>query len=239
METWFQWQGGGGVNAIIDYAGTEKLVIDIRDRVKPNVKMRFGGDTDFTIGLVTAGAWHYVAAVFEATTRNADGTVTGNLTAYLDDLSAPVFFPAVPKSNFGASLVRGIGVGQHPLAFPIDFFSGLIHEPRVSLGALKPSQLLPAVAKFRRGDSNGDGVVDIADAISILAFLFNGGSAPACEDAADANDDAAVDISDASAILGFLFLGSAVPPAPGPTSCGSDPTPDSLEACGDPRGTCV
>ena len=29
-ETWFLWNGAGAVNSIIDYAGTDKLVIDQR-----------------------------------------------------------------------------------------------------------------------------------------------------------------------------------------------------------------
>ena len=72
----------------------------------------------------------------------------------------------------------------------------------------------------------------------MLAFLFSGGVAPACGDAADANDDGRVDISDAVAVLGHLFLGAPEPPAPGPRTCGSDPTADALERCEDPTDTC-
>jgi hypothetical protein len=67
----------------------------------------------------------------------------------------------------------------------------------------------------RRGDSNGDGPVDIADAVATLGFLFQGGGLVACLDAADANDDGEVSLTDPTATLGMLFLGAPAHPAPG------------------------
>ena len=83
---------------------------------------------------------------------------------------------------------------------------------------------------FRRGDGNADGAVNIADPVATLNFLFSGGAAAPCEDAADANDTGELDISDAVFTLNFLFLGGAPPPAPGVGACGRDPTLDRL-AC--------
>lgn len=83
---------------------------------------------------------------------------------------------------------------------------------------------------FRRGDGNADGAVDIADPVATLNFLFSGGTAAPCEDAADANDTGELDISDAVFTLNFLFLGGAAPPDPGTGACGRDPT-DDLLAC--------
>lgn len=80
---------------------------------------------------------------------------------------------------------------------------------------------------FIRGDSNGDGAVDISDPVTVLGFLFMGGAPPACDDAEDANDDGSVDISDASYILNFLFLGGPAPPEPFGAP-GADPTADGL-----------
>ncbi|MCZ6795926.1 MAG: Kazal-type serine protease inhibitor domain-containing protein [Planctomycetota bacterium] len=82
---------------------------------------------------------------------------------------------------------------------------------------------------FRRGDTNQDGIVDLSDSISLLAWLFLGGPAPFCLDSGDSNDDGANDISDASWSLIFLFLGGPPPPDPGPFECGSDPTEDPLD----------
>lgn len=66
---------------------------------------------------------------------------------------------------------------------------------------------------FRRGDANADGDIDISDAIQTLLFLFGGGAAILCDDAANANDDEQVDVSDPVFLLNFLFLdGPALPP---------------------------
>jgi hypothetical protein len=86
-------------------------------------------------------------------------------------------------------------------------------------------------AAFRRGDGDGDGGEQLSDAIFVLNSLFNGGEAPGCPDAADSNDDGRVDIGDPIALLGYLFLGTKAPPAPGPTTCGEDPTEDTLGPC--------
>ncbi|MEM7262756.1 MAG: dockerin type I repeat-containing protein, partial [Planctomycetota bacterium] len=82
----------------------------------------------------------------------------------------------------------------------------------------------PTEPEFIRPDCNGDGGLDIADAIALLNFLFGGGTIT-CEDACDANDDGALNIGDAITILNALFAGGGVP---APTDCGPDPTDDAL-----------
>jgi YD repeat-containing protein len=84
---------------------------------------------------------------------------------------------------------------------------------------------------FLRGDSNGDGALDIADGINVLGYLFLGASTPPCLEAADANDDGTLDIADGVFVLNYLFTGGQEPPAPGPRVPGLDPTPDGL-GCG-------
>jgi hypothetical protein len=86
--------------------------------------------------------------------------------------------------------------------------------------------------RFRRGDANGDGALDLSDAVGILLELFAAAAPPpSCEDADDANDDGRLDVSDPIFFLEALFRGGGLPPAPHP-GCGEDPTPDSL-TCGD------
>jgi hypothetical protein len=72
-----------------------------------------------------------------------------------------------------------------------------------------------AAALWIRGDANGDGRVDISDAVAVLGQLFSGRAAsPACGAALDANADGRIDIADAVAILRFLFQGSTSMPPP-------------------------
>jgi hypothetical protein len=79
-------------------------------------------------------------------------------------------------------------------------------------------------AKFRRGDSNADGAVDIADAIYHLSWQFLGGPQPTCLDAADSDKDGVHNLTDAVFTLQFLFSGGTEPPPPGPRECGEDAT---------------
>jgi hypothetical protein len=85
---------------------------------------------------------------------------------------------------------------------------------------------------FIRGDVNGDTGVNIADAISILDFLFGGVTVP-CESSADSNDDGAINIADTIFLLGYLFTNAALPSFPFP-SCGVDMTEDLLSCGGSP-----
>ncbi|MEC9476537.1 MAG: hypothetical protein VX764_05805 [Planctomycetota bacterium] len=88
--------------------------------------------------------------------------------------------------------------------------------------------LEPSTGGFVRGDVNSDGAINIADAVSLLAGLFTGGSI-LCADSADCNDDGGVNIADAVYELANLFSGGPEMPAPSGPNCGSDPTADALD----------
>ncbi|MBN1419310.1 MAG: hypothetical protein JXP34_11065, partial [Planctomycetes bacterium] len=84
----------------------------------------------------------------------------------------------------------------------------------------------PGGPRFVRGEANGDGQLDLGDAIAILGTLF-GDDPTDCEDAQDVNDDGGRDIGDAIYLLSYLFSSGAEPPPPF-TVAGDDPTPDAL-----------
>jgi hypothetical protein len=96
--------------------------------------------------------------------------------------------------------------------------------------------LAPEGTPFLRGDVNADEVLNIADAIALLSYLFLDGSYDVpCEKSADADDTGSLELTDAVYVLNFLFLGGPEPARPFP-GCGSDPTEDplscaSFEAC--------
>jgi hypothetical protein len=87
---------------------------------------------------------------------------------------------------------------------------------------------LPPSAVFKRGDSNTDGSINLTDPVYTLNYLFLGGPAPTCEDAADADDSGQLNLTDAVYTLNYLFLGGLPPSPPGPETCGVDPTDDDL-----------
>jgi hypothetical protein len=78
---------------------------------------------------------------------------------------------------------------------------------------------------FLRGDANQDLKVDLSDGITLLSYLFLGGTVT-CLEAADSNDDSQVKLDDAITIFSFLFQGQMIPPPSG--APGVDPTPDGL-----------
>lgn len=83
------------------------------------------------------------------------------------------------------------------------------------------------VGGFNRGDSNADGGFNLADAVSLLSYLFVDEEAPTCLDAADANDDGKLNLADAVEMLGHLFsdVEELAPPF---GACGDDLTDDPL-----------
>ena len=87
--------------------------------------------------------------------------------------------------------------------------------------------VLPPPGSFLRGEANGDGRVNLADALTTLEFLFQAGATPVCEDALDMDDSGNVNLVDAVFLLNYLF-GRGEPPAPPFEACGADTTPDEL-----------
>lgn len=86
-------------------------------------------------------------------------------------------------------------------------------------------------APFIRGDANQSGTTDIADVIYLLSFLFIGGDAPPCRDAADSNSDGVLDSADAIYSASHYFSEGPPPMAPYP-NCGSIPEGDCISALG-------
>ena len=93
---------------------------------------------------------------------------------------------------------------------------------------------------LKRGDADGNGTLEITDAIFGLNYLFLGQQTPSCLDAADANDSGKVDLTDSIYLLTWLFNDGRAPPPPGPMVCGRDPTPDvdSFPRCEYPPSSC-
>jgi hypothetical protein len=74
---------------------------------------------------------------------------------------------------------------------------------------------LCAVACNSCGDANGDAVINISDAVYLIAYIFAGGAAPGdCNypfGKGDANGDTVVNISDAVYLIAYIFAGGAAP----------------------------
>jgi hypothetical protein len=86
---------------------------------------------------------------------------------------------------------------------------------------------------FLRGDADGDGKIDLGDAVLLLEYLFLGAPSPGCLAAADTDGSGTLSLTDAIFGLEYRFLGGPLPPEPFPT-CGKDPKPRGLGCAGEP-----
>lgn len=100
-----------------------------------------------------------------------------------------------------------------------------VHEACVDV-MLKPP--LEGESPFIRGDVNQDGNIDLADAISVIMYIWRWFpyTSP-CERAFDANDDGKIDLADAITLLTYVFQNGG-PLAPPFEFCYYDYTHDHL-----------
>jgi hypothetical protein len=64
---------------------------------------------------------------------------------------------------------------------------------------------------YGRGDVNKDGIIDVADVMYLINYLFIGGSAPDPMWLGDATCDDAVDVADVMYLINYLFIGGSAP----------------------------
>ena len=86
---------------------------------------------------------------------------------------------------------------------------------------------------FQRAEVNGDGKVNITDAVLVAESIFLSPPPVRCADALDVDDDGALNTADPVFLLTYIFLHGPRPAQPF-GSCGIDPTGDSL-GCEEPN----
>jgi len=107
-------------------------------------------------------------------------------------------------------------LGSPPVAV-VMVYSGASLVPAQTCGAIEV--LAGPVPQYLRGDANLDGVLDVADPIAALLYLFLGGAPPPCLAALDANSDGTSNVGDIVFVLSFLFVEGPAPAFPFP-DCG-------------------
>ena len=123
----------------------------------------------------------------------------------------------------------GLGTATTADTVTVEFPGG----HRVELTDVTANQVLvvrPKVTSplFIRGDTNGDGSIDLSDSVRIFQFLFLGASQPTCLDASDTNDDGTVELTDGVSLLERLFRTRFDPDGVLTRQCLTDETPDEL-----------
>ena len=77
-----------------------------------------------------------------------------------------------------------------------------------------PSQQQAEVSGYLLGDANGDGIIDLADIVYLINYLYKGGPPPDPLDAGDANCDGVVDLADIVYLVNYLYKGGPAPGCP-------------------------
>jgi hypothetical protein len=177
---------------------------------------------------------------FSSTVDRLKGNVA---LAVIFEVSPPLDLVALPASPLSFRTVATVYFDVLPAAVPGPTVLHLADSPAlhpvknvfVNLGtSIAPLvedgvfEVLPR--PFRRAHVNGDGRVDLSDAVFLFSFLFLGGPAPECLPAANVNGDRRVDLSDGIWLLGWMFRGSAPPLEPF-RECGDDPGPPLRAPC--------
>ena len=93
-----------------------------------------------------------------------------------------------------------------------------------------------AETPFRRGDTNNDGRVSIADVMRLLNSFKSGGPLPDCLRAGDFDASGGLNITDAIGLLNFLVAGGPAPEAPYP-DCGVATEDFQMPCDAEPRCT--
>ena len=168
----------------------------------------------------------YLAVIFDTLPPFDGRTVPPGINHTLCTLNYNVAMGLPLGSSTELRFANGIGFPPINTIYAID--GGFAMEPYFIHGTVLVSEQPQFL--FVRGDATYDQSVNIADSIFMLDYLFIGGPASVCPDAADANDDGILNIGDAIYTLTYLFANGETIPYPYP-GYGLDPTEDSLGAC--------
>ena len=64
---------------------------------------------------------------------------------------------------------------------------------------------------FKRGDTNADGIINSADVVFLINYLFKGGPDPCPPEAGDASHDCVINSADVVYLINYLFKGGPAP----------------------------
>jgi hypothetical protein len=147
--------------------------------------------------------------------NESQGWVDSVLWDFGDGQTSTIPSPTHVYENVGSYDVRLTIVGPGGSAELIRFEYIAVSEPQ---------------GEFIRGDSDGNGEIDITDGIFVLLYAFTGRTSTNCEDALDADDSGRIDATDALRVLRYVFSSGPAPEEPYPVP-DADPTLDELRRC--------
>jgi hypothetical protein len=179
--------------------------------------------------------WHFLAASYDGTTLRVwvDGVLENQQDFGPGDANdAPLALGG--RLDLSQPLLGTVDdIGLFNVALEEDDLIEVMEEGLSSF--LEP----PAGGtRFRRGDNDGNGALEITDPINNLGYQFLGTFEPGCLDALDWDDNGTIEVTDPIGSLTRQFVGGAPAAPPGSEVCGEDPTGDALDCANYTEAAC-
>jgi len=129
---------------------------------------------------------------------------------YIDDIF-PVGSFAIENTYFPISAMSYEFTDKTPGTY---FYRVRARDTDRQYSAYSPIAQTEVVPTFICGDANGDGNINVADAVFVINYVFKGGAAPSPLAAADANGDGEENVADAVYVINYVFKGGSAPVCP-------------------------
>ena len=213
-------------NTVLTLIDMDTTGLDLEALLAPETVEFFLTTFDSNVALNTG--WGAVAAIFDSSTPfNGQILPVGTQQSIINYRFTSVNNALLIGTSTPVNLTNGFG--------PAPGIENLI---TVNSSSVHPSLISGQInfvdmPTFIRGDTNSDGLINVADGIFLVQYLFINGTLPFCFDAADANDDSGLDVSDFIYLIFYQFMDGPSPQAPFP-GCGIDTTEDGLFCDGYP-----
>ncbi len=190
------------------------------------------GDPEFVaFDLAPANGTGYTVGVVFQTSAPATGGDLKFIKSTVANPATPVVVAAYSATGgveATTSLTFAGTLGEPPVAILYDIGKEVTPTAR---GCEIQVSTNPLEVLFKRGDANGDGNINISDAVTMLRYLFTQGTVPFdCVEALNCNGTGNVDIADVVYLLGYQFAGGLEPPAPF-QACGTVPQSPTFLGC--------
>jgi hypothetical protein len=135
------------------------------------------------------------------------GSATGGLTPYTfdwySDVDGYLGSGEIVTTNTLSSVVRDQVVIPHTITLTVTDLNGMSDNAHISV-----------FIDFVRGDANADGVINVADVVYLVNFLYRNGDPPRPMEAGDANCDGIVNVADVVYLVNYLYRGGDPPGCP-------------------------
>ena len=161
---------------------------------------------------IRSGGEHVEREVPDVLSRN----IWQHVAVVYDGSYMRYYLNAVEKDNYPKT--GNMDMNDQPMYIGLDgwfqsnHYLGKIDEVKVYARALFPEEIKDEFeAGFVRGDTNGDGIINIGDVVYLVSYLYKSGPAPTPVESGDVNCDEIVNIGDVVYLVSYLYRNGPPP----------------------------